>query len=226
MKKKILIVDDEEDLREILQFNLELDGYQVDTAASAEEADQVLTLDHSLLLLDVMMKGRSGFDLAQQLQSEERGNIPIIFLTARDAEADLLKGFDLGADDYIAKPFSLQEVKARVKAVLRRHEKAASSFPSAPALTALPFTLNEEKKQVVVDGAAVALSKKEWGILRLLCDQPSKVYSREDILEQVWQGESYVLARTVDVHIARLRRKLGSLGERIINRQGHGYCIE
>ena len=222
MPIKILVVDDEPDLREILQCNLEAAGYDVDTASSAEEALQMMNRCPSLVLLDVMMGGMSGFALAKVLREERGLKVPIIFLTAKDTEEDLLHGFSVGADDYISKPFSLQEVMARVKAVLRRAEMTESAErPTSAEL----LQLDAERKLVRIGSAEIPLSKKEFGILNILTANPGKVFSREQILEEVWQGESYVLDRTVDVHIAHVRKKLGDMGNRIVNRQGHGYCF-
>ena len=222
MPIKILVVDDEPDLREILQCNLEAAGYDVDTASSAEEALQMMNRCPSLVLLDVMMGGMSGFALAKVLREERGLKVPIIFLTAKDTEEDLLHGFSVGADDYISKPFSLQEVMARVKAVLRRAEVTESAErPTSAEL----LQLDAERKVVRIGSAEIPLSKKEFGILNILTANPGKVFSREQILEEVWQGESYVLDRTVDVHIAHVRKKLGDMGNRIVNRQGHGYCF-
>ena len=220
---KILVVDDEPDLREILQCNLESAGYDVDTASSAEEALQMLTPQHSLILLDVMMGGMSGFRMAEKLRKEQKNYIPIIFLTAKDTENDMLTGFSTGGDDYIAKPFSLHEVLARIKALLRR------TYPPQPTETSLMtvgnIVIDIARKVVCVSGADIHLSPKEFGILRLLTKEPGRVFSREEILNEVWNGESYVLNRTVDVHIARIRRKLGEEGYHLINRQGYGYCF-
>lgn len=228
-ESRILVVDDEPDLREILQFNLEQAGYQVDTSESAEAALQMLTPHHALLLLDVMMGGMSGFQLAELLR-RQHNDIPIIFLTAKDTEADLLKGFSSGADDYIAKPFSLHEVLARVKAVLRRQERTPSTEKqdeeAAQTIHSGGILADLLRKVVLVNGEEVRLSPKELGILCLLLRHPGRVFSREEILAQVWRGESYVLDRTVDVHIARIRRKLGNEGLRLTNRQGYGYCLE
>lgn len=223
MGPRILIVDDEPDLREILQCNLENAGYSVDTAASAEEALERLTPDHDLVLLDVMMGGMSGYRMAEHLRKELHNNVPIIFLTARDSENDLLTGFSAGADDYIPKPFSLHEVLARVKAVLRRRPLAESD---GQMIVSGNISADSLRKVVTVRGEEVRFSPKEFGILCLFLRHPGRVFSREDILNQVWRGESYVLDRTVDVHIARIRRKLGSEGARLANRQGYGYCLE
>jgi DNA-binding response OmpR family regulator len=225
MAERILIVDDELDLREILQCNLENAGFEADTAASAEEALTLLTPAHSMILLDVMMGGMSGFDFARMLRQELNNQIPIIFLTARDTEADLLRGFSVGGDDFITKPFSLQEVLARVRAVLRRQGqtyKSRKTTDEAPLLT-----IDEEKKLVYNQELKVELSRKEYDILCLLVEHPSRVFTREEILHRVWDTDSLVLERTVDVHITHLRKKLGAeLGACIVNRQGYGYCFQ
>lgn len=221
MQKRILVVDDEPDLRDILQCNLEAAGYIVDTAASAEDALTQMNANPDLLLLDVMMGGMSGFALAEKLRKEHASDVPIIFLTAKDTEDDLLQGFSVGADDYISKPFSLQEVLVRVKAVLRRSTTAEEhAHPSVGTLK-----LIHERKVVRMGNTEIPLSKKEFGILHILTSNPGRVFSREEILAEVWQGESFVLDRTVDVHIAHVRKKLGEMGNRIVNRQGHGYCF-
>ena len=222
MATKILVVDDEPDLREILQINLENAGYEVDTAESAEEALQLLSPHHRLLLLDVMLGGMSGFQLAEHLRKVLHNPIPIIFLTAKDTERDMLTGFSAGGDDYMAKPFSLHELLARVKAVVRRTQ----GEPERALLRAGSLTIDFEKKLVLAAGEALKLSPKEFGILSLLARHPGRVFSREEILAEVWHGETYVLDRTVDVHIARIRRKLGTEAVRLTNRQGYGYCLE
>ena len=220
---KILVVDDEPDLREILQCNLESAGYEVDTASSAEEALQMLTPQHSLILLDVMMGGMSGFRMAEKLRKEMKNFIPIIFLTAKDTENDMLTGFSAGGDDYIAKPFSLHEVLARIKALLRRTTNHKDMEKNEMEVGNI--SIDMARKVVRVKGEDIHLSPKEFGILRLLTKNPGRVFSREEILNEVWNGESYVLNRTVDVHIARIRRKLGEEGNHLINRQGYGYCF-
>ncbi|MGN1261211.1 MAG: response regulator transcription factor [Alloprevotella sp.] len=222
-QQRILVVDDEPDLREILQCNLENAGYSVDTAASAEEALELLSPDHSLILLDVMMGGMSGFRMADHLRKDLKNEVPIIFLTARDTENDLLTGFSAGADDYIAKPFSLHEVLVRVKAVLRR---SPTTETNVQELRAGNIVMDFARKVVCIGNENIRLSPKEFGILSLLMRHPGRVLSREEILSQVWRGESYVLDRTVDVHIARIRRKMGAEGARLSNRQGYGYCFE
>ena len=223
---RILVVDDEEDLCEILKFNLENEGYEVDTANSAEEALKLDLPQYHLLLLDVMMGEISGFRMANMLKkNKDTAHIPIIFITAKDTENDTITGFNLGADDYISKPFSLREVSVRVKAVLRR------TTPVLPAkqeeqLEYKGLTLHIPQKKVSIDGTEVALTKKEFEILMLFLQNKGRVFSREDILSKVWHDEVCVLDRTIDVNITRLRKKIGEYGKRIVTRLGYGYCFE
>lgn len=222
---RILVTDDEEDLCEILKFNLETEGYIVDTALSAEEA---LTLDltvYDLILLDVMMGEISGFKMASMLRKDEKlSRIPIIFLTARDSENDKLTGFNIGGDDYISKPFSIKEVQARVKAVLRR--SAPSDSEEVKELKYESLTIDLRSKKCYIGGEEQTLTKKEFEILRLLLEHPGQVFSREEILSRVWSDEVYVLDRTIDVNITRLRKKIGKYGHYIVTRLGYGYCFE
>ena len=223
MRTKILVVDDETDICEILQFNLESEGFSVDTANSAEEALSVLSDEHQIILLDVMMGGISGFHMAEKLR--KKGNkIPIVFLTAKDTENDLLTGFSIGADDYISKPFSIKEVTARIKAVLNRTSQREDSN-NLEEIVVNKLKINPQTKQVVLDDLYILLTKKEFEILLLLVRNPSRVFTREDILDKVWRDEGYVLERTIDVHITRLRKKLGPYGHHITNRSGYGYCF-
>lgn len=217
----ILIVDDEVDIREILQFNLENEGYKIDLAESAEEALKKLTSDHKLILLDVMMGGISGFKMADQLRKS--GNYtPIIFLTAKDTENDMLTGFSIGGDDYISKPFSIKEVIARVKTVLKRTSSPAQ-LNQSQVLVIGNLSIDMDMKTVTVNSKPIDLTKTEFNILTLLVKNTGKVFSRADILAKAWEGDGIVLERTVDVHIARLRKKIGVYGDHIINRTGYGY---
>lgn len=222
----LLVVDDEEDLCEILQFNLEAEGYNVDTAYSAEEA---LTLDltqYDLLLLDVMMGKISGFKMASMLREKsETADLPIIFLTAKDTENDMLTGFNLGADDYIPKPFSIRQVLARVKAVLRR-SKESKGEKEKNILTYKTLKLDIEQIKVYIDGDEIALTKKEFEILRLFLENINHVFTRDEFLTKIWKNEVYVLDRTIDVNITRLRKKIGEYGKNIVTRLGFGYCFE
>ena len=225
-KYRILVVDDEEDLCEILKFNLENEGYEVDTANSAEEALQMGISKYNLLLLDVMMGEISGFKMARMLKQDKKtAHVPIIFITAKDTENDTITGFNLGADDYISKPFSLREVSARVKAVLRR-TSAAETERLPEQLIYKTLVLDITQKKVSIDGEEAPLTKKEFEILLLLLQNKGRVFSREDILNKVWSDEVYVLDRTIDVNITRLRKKIGDYGKRIVTRLGYGYCFE
>lgn len=222
---RILVVDDEEDLCEILKFNLENEEFWVDTANSAEEALKLDLTRYNLLLLDVMMGEISGFKMASMLKKDKNtASIPIIFITARDTENDTVTGFNLGGDDYISKPFSLREVVARVKAVLRRTAETQAAQPDI--LTYHGLSMDIAQKRVTINGEDVALTKKEFEILKLLLKSPGKVFSREDILAKIWSDEVYVLDRTVDVNITRLRKKIGDYGKHIITRLGYGYCFD
>lgn len=229
--KKILIVDDEEDLREILTFNLESEDYKV---VSADSADVALGMDdlssYDLILLDVMMPGTSGFKMAEILKKQsDFVPPPIIFLTAKDTENDLLTGFSLGADDYISKPFSIKELQARVKAVLARMDSISAvqhvtkSHPDHIVLGSL--MIDKVSKTVSVNNHDIPLTKKEFEILVLLSSEPERVFSRSDILDRLWPDDCYVMERTVDVHIARLRKKIDNSNVNIINRSGYGYSI-
>ncbi len=222
---RILVVDDEEDLCEILKFNLEMEGYTVDTANSAEEALKLDIKQYNLLLLDVMMGEISGFKMARMLKADkDTAEIPIIFITAKDTENDTITGFNLGADDYISKPFSLREVIMRVKAVLRR--TASVQVKEEEQLQYKGLIINIPQKKVTIDGEEASLTKKEFEILLLLLQNQGRVFSREDILAKVWHEEVYVLDRTIDVNITRLRKKIGNYGKYIVTRLGYGYCFE
>ena len=221
MGKRILVVDDESDIREILSFNLENEGYEVEAVASAEEALRVLTPDHALILLDVMMGGMSGYRMAEKLRRE--GNtVPIIFLTAKDTENDMLTGFSVGGDDYISKPFSLKEVSARVKAVTKRI--AEETKPAAgERLTVGDVVMDLAAKEVSIAGESIPLTKTEFEILALLAANPSRIFSREAIIDRLWKDAPYTTERTVDVHITRLRKKMGARAAWLSSKAGYGY---
>ena len=222
---RILVVDDEEDLCEILKFNLEMEGYQVDTANSAEEALKLDLPSYNLLLLDVMMGEISGFKMASMMKkNKDTAGIPIIFITAKDTENDTITGFNLGADDYISKPFSLREVIMRVKAVLRRTANVQTR--EQEQLQYRDLVIDIPKKKVTISGEEISLTKKEFDILLLLLQNQGRVFSRDDILAKVWHDEVYVLDRTIDVNITRLRKKIGNYGKYIVTRLGYGYCFE
>lgn len=221
---KILVVDDEQDICKILQYNLETEGYEVTTAGSAEEALLLPLQDYSLVLLDVMMGEVSGFQLARSMKSNpQTAQIPVIFITALDDEDHLVKGLNIGADDYIAKPLSMKEVKARVKAVLRRSAPA----PADTATVAYEgITLDLNAKTVTLDGQALTCTRLEFELLSFFLQHPNRVYSREDLLKRCWPQDVHVLDRTVDVNITRLRKKIGRYGRQIKTRVGYGYCFE
>ena len=223
---RILVVDDEQDLCEILKFNLETEGYQVETANSAEEALQHNLPSFDLLLLDVMMGGMSGFALAKKLKTEEAtADIPIIFLTAKDTENDTVTGFNLGADDYISKPFSLREVMVRVRAVLRRTSEQHGE-PQHSVISYQGLVMDLDKKTVTIDGNEVAFTKTEFELLHLLLSERGRVFSREQLIERVWPKDVLVLDRTVDVNITRLRKKVGRFAKCIVTRLGFGYYFD
>lgn len=224
--KRILVVDDEQDLCEILKFNLETEGYEVETADSAETA---LTLDltsFDLMLLDVMMGEMSGFALAKHLKAqEETKDLPIIFLTARDTENDTVTGFNLGADDYISKPFSIREVMVRVRAVLRRTAKESDERQPS-TLKYQGLELNLDNKTVSIDGEQIPFTKTEFEILHTLLEESGRVFSRQELINRIWPSDVLVLDRTVDVNITRLRKKIGRFSKCIVTRLGFGYFFD
>ncbi len=220
MSKKILVVDDDVAICEILEFNLKSEGYEIQTAHSAEDALALLDDTHALILLDVMMGGMSGYRMVETMRKEGR-QTPVIFITAKDEENDMLTGFSVGGDDYIAKPFSIKEVTARIKAVLRRHETKAPD--TTQRLVFGDLSIHFSTKEVFIRDARLSLTKTEYEILVLLATHPEKVYPREAIIETIWVDAPYITERTVDVHITRLRKKLGDYGALITNRSGYGY---
>ncbi|MBQ6963411.1 MAG: response regulator transcription factor [Paludibacteraceae bacterium] len=228
-KRRILVVDDEEDLCEILRFNLENEGYDVDTALSAEEALNMDIKQYSLILLDVMMGKTSGFQMAKLLkQNEQTAKVPIIFLTARNSENDAVTGLTLGADDYIAKPFSLREVMLRVGAVIRRTAgDSAKDTESTEDKTVSHegLVIDTVSKTVSVDSQIVAFTKIEYGLLLALLSHKDRVFSRQELIERAWPHDVVVLDRTVDVNITRLRKKIGRYADHITTRPGFGYTF-
>ena len=225
-KNRILVVDDEQDLLEILKFNLEKEGYEVSTACSAEEALTLNVGEFDLLLLDVMMGGMSGFAIAKKLKSDPATeHIPIVFLTARDTENDTVTGFNLGADDYISKPFSIREVLVRVRAVLRR--TASPAEQQAPQVIYYQgIEMNLGKKTVSIDGEEIPFTKTEFELLHLLLEERGRVFSRQELIDRIWPKDVLVLDRTVDVNITRLRKKIGRFSKCIVTRLGFGYYFD
>ena len=224
--ERILIVDDEETLCEVLKLNLENEGYDVDIAFSAEQALTYGLRGYSLILLDIMMGEISGIKMAKMLKADvETADIPIIFCTARDSEDDMVMGLNLGADDYIMKPYTVRNVVARVKSVLRRTSghKQAVSTDRINMLQVDGLQLDLEFKRCIVDGVEVKLTRKEFELLAYLIRHRGKICSREQILSRVWSDEVVVLDRTIDVNITRLRSKIGEYGSYIVTRSGFGY---
>lgn len=229
----ILIVDDEQDICEILQYNLEMEGYEVTTANSAEEALSLPLSEYSLILLDVMMGEISGFQMAQSIRRDPATqDLPIIFITALEGEDNTIRGLNIGADDYITKPLSVREVKARVNAVLRRMAHAtpaqeAATPGDAPNLLSYDgIVLNLDAKTATMEGAPLTLTRLEFELLALFFHNPNIVYSRKELLKRCWPQGVYVLDRTVDVSITRLRKKIGTCGRQIKTRIGYGYIFE
>jgi len=223
---RILVVEDEEDLNEILQFNLESEGYLVDASFSAEEALKRDLSVYDLMVLDVMMGKISGFSLAQRIRKEMRLEVPIIFLTARDTENDLLTGFSLGADDYITKPFSIRELQARVKAVLKRIKATPAEVTATTSLNIGEIIIDFETKRLIIGNKKIELTRKEYEIISLLAKAPGRIFSREEILRRIWESDVIVIDRTVDVNMTRLRRKMEEYGSYIRNKPGFGYYFE
>ena len=236
--ERILVVDDEEDLCEILQFNLEQAGYMVDVAYSAEEVLKQDNLDsYQLFMLDVMMGEISGFKLVTMLRKNDAtANIPIIYLTAKYTEADKLRGFSIGADDYISKPYSINEVLARVKAVLKRTSQNTASAAPVKTNEIIPqkeedvliyndLQINLINKTTFIGATEISLTKKEFELLALFLQCRNRVLSREQLLENIWKGESNVLDRTIDVNITRLRKKIKPYDKNLQTKQGYGYIF-
>ncbi len=225
MTDRILVVDDEETLCDVLKLNLENEGYDVDVAYSAEQALALDLTRYSLILLDIMMGEISGIKMAKMMKSNhETADIPIIFCTAKDTEDDMIIGLNMGADDYIVKPYTIRNILARVKTVLRRANRTAGEKVDAIVVDGLKVDLR--LKMCTVDGKEVKLSKKEFEILAFLMKNQNRIFTRDELLNFVWKDEVVVLDRTVDVNITRLRQKLGIYGHCIITRSGYGYGFQ
>lgn len=223
---RILVVDDEESLCEILKFNLEKQGYRVTTALSAEEALTLNLTEFDLAILDVMMGELSGFGMAKILRKRsDTAHMPIIFCSARDSEEDKIHGLDIGADDYIAKPYSLAEMMARVRSVLRRSQRevATTSPTSNDTIVYKGLVIDNRDKSCRIDDEEITLTRKEFDILHLLLSNRGTILSREQILKEIWSDEVVVVDRTIDVKITRMRKKLKEYGNNIITRTGYGY---
>lgn len=216
-----MVVDDENDICEVIKLNLELNGYAVDTASTAEEALKKDLSQFSLLLLDVMMGEMSGYELTKKIREDNKfASLPIILCTAKDQESDVETGFLSGADDYIKKPFSMKELILRVQSLLRRCQ---NSQQQKSILSYQGLIIDRNMKSCEVDGVNVPLTKKEFDILELFLSSPEIIFSREEILDKVWEEDVLVIDRTIDVNINRLRKKLGEYGKNIITKSGYGY---
>lgn len=220
---KILIVDDEKDLCEILQFNLESEGFVIEIAHSGEEALKKPLEEFDLILLDVMMGGISGYKTANIIRKEKNLTVPVVFLTAKNEENDILTGFNVGADDYISKPFSIKEVVARIKAILKR---GAVQKEESRKLVFNDLWIDSQKKTVSIAGENINLTRKEYEILALLLKNQGHFISRDEILNRIWNDDVIVTERNVDVNIARLRKKIGEYGDYIKGKSGYGYCFQ
>ncbi len=221
--KRILVVDDEETLCDAIAFNLEAEGYETACAYSAEEALAMDLAGFDLFLLDIMMGDISGTQLAQILKSNPvTASVPIIFCTAKDGDEDMIKGLDIGADDYITKPYSLKVMLARIRTVLRRTSTAVG-IPENIEVTYKGLVLSKRNRTCHVDGLEVKMPKKEFEILLMLVSNIGRIFSRSELLEEIWPDEVVVLDRVVDVNITRIRQKIGQYGKNIVTRSGYGY---
>ena len=221
--QKILIVDDEKDLCEILEFNLSSEGFETEIAHSAEQALKKQLDNFDLILLDVMMGEMSGYKMASKIRKEMQLSVPIIFLTAKTEENDLLTGFNVGADDYISKPFSIKEVIARIKAVLKR---GVPTQKFDKMLKWEDLEVDTLSKIVTINGKNVNLTRKEFEILSLLLKHQGQYIGREEILDRIWSDDVIVTERNVDVNIARLRKKIGEYGKFLKGKSGYGYAFK
>ena len=224
---KIYVVDDEKDIREILKVNLQKNGYDVNTFASAEEVlKQLAIAKPDLFILDFMMNGMDGLDLCKHIRaSRELTTIPILFLSAKSAELDKVLGLELGADDYLTKPFSIHELIARVKAIMRRSQTKQELSPKE-ILTYNAISLYPDKFQVTIDNQNIDLTKTEFLILKLFMQYPGKIFSRDNIIDSIRGDNVYVIDRTIDVHIMNLRKKLGTYKDAIKTYSGVGYGLK
>lgn len=227
LQQRILVVDDEPDICAILKYNLEKAGYEVSTAGSAEEALAMELPTFGLVLLDIMMGEMSGTEMAAKMKADPAtAMIPIIFITAKDSEEDTVAGLNMGADDYISKPFSVREVLSRVAAVLRRYPSGTARQEEKSEIRYGDMVLDLARKTLVLAGEDIPTTRTEFEIMNLLLSSPGRVFSRSEILAHVWPEDVYVLDRTVDVNVTRLRKKLGEYGKQLVTRHGYGYCFQ
>lgn len=224
MMEKILVVDDDRSICEIIEFNLKNEGFDVESVHSAEDALQIIENQYKLIILDIMMGGMSGYRMAEKLRNKNN-NTPIIFLTAKDTENDILTGFSVGADDYISKPFSIKELIARIKAVIKRNSIKENETPNKHVIFK-DFIIDHQLKEVIIENEKIAFTKTEFEILALLVKSPETMFTREEIINGAWDENTHITDRTVDVHISRLRKKLGKYAPLITNRTGFGYRFD
>lgn len=222
---RVLVVDDEEDLCEVIRFALETEGYSVDVVYSAEEALQKTISDYNLLLVDIMLGEMSGYRMAHIIRNNPKTAItPIIFISAKDSENDRLTAFNVGADDYITKPFSLREMLARIKVIIGRFE--LQKMITVQMLSCDKLKMNLAKKQVLLEEKEIQFTKKEFEILKLFLENKNHLFTREELLKRIWPDEAFVLSRTIDVNITRIRRKIGPYEKNIVTKLGLGYYFE
>jgi len=227
MKKKILIVDDEKDIIEFLQYNLEHKGYEVITSYDGKGALEKLSENPDLIVLDVMMPEMDGYEVCKKIREIDKfKNTPVLFLTARSNEIDEVHGLNIGADDYIQKPASVEKILARINANLRKSNSAYSEVGTGTRIDIGPLTIDKEQYQVKLNGEELIFPKKEFEILSLLAGKPGKVFNRNQILDQIWGENVYVVARTVDVHVRKIREKLGDYSILIETIKGVGYRFQ
>lgn len=225
MKKIIFVIDDEKDIREILKINLENEGFSVTAFSSADNAKKGFESEKpDLIILDVMMEGKDGFEFCREIRSDEKLKfIPIIFLSAKSEEFDKVLGLELGGDDYLTKPFSIKELRSRIKAILRRSENASEIKKPTVLLSYKGVELNTEQYSLKVDNEEIKLTKTELNILSLFMENPGKIFSRDNIINSVRGHDVFVVDRTIDVHIMNLRKKLGQYKNIITTFSGVGY---
>ncbi|HPV39617.1 MAG TPA: response regulator transcription factor [Spirochaetota bacterium] len=225
MPKKIFVIDDEEDIQDIIRINLRAEGYDISCFSSAEAALKALESSvPDLFILDIMMPGIDGFEFCRRVRASAAWkDIPIVFLSAKSDEVDRVLGLELGGDDYMTKPFSVKELKSRVKAMFRRMSRLGSGAPSSRVLVHEGIELNPEHYSLTVDGAGVDLTKTEFEILRLLLANPGKIFTRDNIIDSIKGQDVYVIDRTIDVHVMNLRKKLGRYKNVIKTFSGVGY---
>jgi two-component system, OmpR family, alkaline phosphatase synthesis response regulator PhoP len=225
MTKTILVVDDEKDIRDLIAYNLTREGFQVLTAPDGEEALKLLERERvSLLLLDIMMPGMDGLEVCRRVRADDTNRLmPILFLTAKASEIDQVVGLEMGGDDYILKPVSPRVLTARVRAVLRRLERPTEGPDTTEQLKIDGLEIDRATYRVKIDGTEIFFPRKEFELLYFLASHPGRVYSRETLLDQVWGEGSYVVERTVDVHVFKIREKLGRLGDKLETVKGVGY---